>query len=1203
MAQVQPPPQQPSLEDYLSQLSSIPCPIQSPQITAPSPSVSYSGQLGHLNLAHATIFDPEQYFDYKAWDKSAAGGIKYFVKESAHVAKLNDLLKEGRTLLAQLYSYRSCGRAIPQVQSQDQPNRTEIYSATYTVLSPLVNQMHSFMVFRDTAVATVTDVLTSLIPEIRDRDFFPSAAFLEAFARCLDMFVVFDGIKNGKGSMNNDFSMFKRALPNLPPTFSVQDDTAMHHKLYFFLAQQDQFATELKKSCTNLHSSYEDVVVDLLNLCADLVEGGVWVVPETKFMYLKAMAFGLYLLDGEGDDHDITRRKKLKVDRFGKIFKSHPIVPLFGDMPIALSVIYGKAPHLSATRWSEPGESSIEDTSLIRASASVARSYSLANHVDAARLEHAEYTAAFKRTVNVLRVSHRDNAAFSNAECATVYNIVLQGVKLLASLTTKVLEQSAWKFANPTSPSLNPSVPATAISYELAVRFNYSSEEKRALIEYIAMIKSLSSLLNDLDRTFVEGINRYIYTDIQTFVKHNLGDYMAHATKKKRPAATILRHIRDITLDAPFEDPDAPSSSPTKQSSGTVRGKDKSSPISPDPSLGTSTSTTATTGTGGPSGTRVSPISQLQLHLARALLDYCYNEKSKGMKGGLMREKDFKDAQVNDMREFWERSYYWTFMLDLKGTISKCSDLSDLWFKEFYLELSKQVQFPISMSLPWILTEYILDSNDPEIIGFVFYPFSLYNDAGNRTLHQLKCRYIYDEIVAEVNLCFDQLLFKLCQKIFLHFKKAASNNILAADLKMEMDIASQFHAAHAKDMPFDAYDAILKQKSYQLLGRSLDISELVSQMMNQYLRKSIDIAISRYEASEFTYIMELDTLLRSTRATHNLLSRFLNLDSFEDMLSEMDESISLGAVNGRIVTHTVQEFVVDFVPNFCYCGVTGRFVKAAVQYAEQPPRPNFPKAPVMYLYGTKALSVAFAAQTSMYKEFVGAPHFEALIRWVGEKGVPVIVAEITKHVEMIMKHTMTTYIRVIQKGTPQTLTLPLFEYGTQGNYDYFAAHLKPLIGYRDLKSEVLQAFREVGNIVLIVRRFEDVLGMGNTLGWLQTSAVIGARKDTRRPHFGLLSEIDPLVGSTSYPLPFSTWAPDSAAFHTPSATPHALLHPFLTQVRATLASVSGEWHADGLIENPSAFFRIWSALQFAFCVTGEEGSTRELFGDGLAWAG
>ncbi|CAF4444793.1 unnamed protein product, partial [Rotaria magnacalcarata] len=50
----------------------------------------------------------------------------------------------------------------------------------------------------------------------------------------------------------------------------------------------------------------------------------------------------------------------------------------------------------------------------------------------------------------------------------------------------------------------------------------------------------------------------------------------------------------------------------------------------------------------------------------------------------------------------------------------------------------------------------------------------LYNDAAMHALLVFRKQFLYDEIEAEVNLCFDQLVFKLSDKIFTHFKSLAA---------------------------------------------------------------------------------------------------------------------------------------------------------------------------------------------------------------------------------------------------------------------------------------------------------------------------------------------------------------------------------------------------------------------------------------------
>lgn len=50
--------------------------------------------------------------------------------------------------------------------------------------------------------------------------------------------------------------------------------------------------------------------------------------------------------------------------------------------------------------------------------------------------------------------------------------------------------------------------------------------------------------------------------------------------------------------------------------------------------------------------------------------------------------------------------------------LQHCCDLSQLWFREFFLELTmgRRIQFPIEMSMPWILTDHILETKEPSMM-------------------------------------------------------------------------------------------------------------------------------------------------------------------------------------------------------------------------------------------------------------------------------------------------------------------------------------------------------------------------------------------------------------------------------------------------------------------------------------------------------
>lgn len=69
-----------------------------------------------------------------------------------------------------------------------------------------------------------------------------------------------------------------------------------------------------------------------------------------------------------------------------------------------------------------------------------------------------------------------------------------------------------------------------------------------------------------------------------------------------------------------------------------------------------------------------------------------------------------------------------------------------------------------------------------------FSVLDIYNDAANRALNRLKTRFLYDEIEAEVNLCFDQLLFKLSEQVFTHYKIQASTILLDKPYKAQLEV-------------------------------------------------------------------------------------------------------------------------------------------------------------------------------------------------------------------------------------------------------------------------------------------------------------------------------------------------------------------------------------------------------------------------------
>lgn len=61
------------------------------------------------------------------------------------------------------------------------------------------------------------------------------------------------------------------------------------------------------------------------------------------------------------------------------------------------------------------------------------------------------------------------------------------------------------------------------------------------------------------------------------------------------------------------------------------------------------------------------------------------------------------------------------------------------------------LQFPIECSLPWMLMDHVIESQNVGLLESVLMPFDIYNDAAHQALVVLKQRFLYDEIEAEVH--------------------------------------------------------------------------------------------------------------------------------------------------------------------------------------------------------------------------------------------------------------------------------------------------------------------------------------------------------------------------------------------------------------------------------------------------------------------
>nr|DAD46991.1 TPA_asm: hypothetical protein HUJ06_016928 [Nelumbo nucifera] len=73
-----------------------------------------------------------------------------------------------------------------------------------------------------------------------------------------------------------------------------------------------------------------------------------------------------------------------------------------------------------------------------------------------------------------------------------------------------------------------------------------------------------------------------------------------------------------------------------------------------------------------------------------------------------------------------------------------------------------------------MLMDHVVESQNAGLIESILIPFDIYNDSAQHALVVLKQCFLYDEIEAEADLCFDQLVLKLSETIFTYYKSWAA---------------------------------------------------------------------------------------------------------------------------------------------------------------------------------------------------------------------------------------------------------------------------------------------------------------------------------------------------------------------------------------------------------------------------------------------
>lgn len=106
-----------------------------------------------------------------------------------------------------------------------------------------------------------------------------------------------------------------------------------------------------------------------------------------------------------------------------------------------------------------------------------------------------------------------------------------------------------------------------------------------------------------------------------------------------------------------------------------------------------------------------------------------------------------------------------------------------------------------------------------------------------------------------------------------------------------------------------------------------------------------------------------------------------------------DFSLKLCAKNNRFMCMMCLKVVIILFFRF----VCTKFTLTEVLEREKPPL-----AEVQYAWGSKSLNTCYETIFKLYQGFVGAPHFSAICRLLGYRGIFIVISELMKVTQSVV---------------------------------------------------------------------------------------------------------------------------------------------------------------------------------------------------------
>ncbi|VAI09807.1 unnamed protein product [Triticum turgidum subsp. durum] len=554
-------------------------------------------------------------------------------------------------------------------------SQADLYLETYQVLDLEMSRLREIQRWQASAASKLAaDMQRFSRPERLVNG--PTVTHFWSMLKLLDVLLQLDHLKNAKASIPNDFSWYKRTFTQVSTQW--QDTDTMREELddlQIFLSTRWAILLNLHAEMFRTNT-VEDILQVLIVFCVESLELDFALLFPERHTLLRVLPV-LVVLATSSEKESESLYKRVKINRLLNIFKNDPVIPAFPDLHLSPAAMLKELSSYFQNFSSQirlltlPAPHEIPPREL----QDYQRHYLILNHMGTIRAEHDDFSIRFASAMNqmiTLKSSDGADNDWSRDIKGNMYDTVVEGFQLLSRWTGRIWEQCAWKFSRPCKePPMSDSHQdsATFFDYEKVVRWNYTAEERRALLELIGYIKSIGLMMQHCDTLVSEALWETIHMEVQDFVQDKLDTMLRTTFRKKKDLSRILSDMRTLSADWMANTSKAdPEQHLLHQETEEMR----QSTFYPRP---------------------VAPTAA-QIHCLQFLICELVSGGNLRKPGGLFGNSS-SGIPVEDLKQletFFYKLSFFLHILDFTATIGTLTDLGFLWFREFYLESSRVIQ-------------------------------------------------------------------------------------------------------------------------------------------------------------------------------------------------------------------------------------------------------------------------------------------------------------------------------------------------------------------------------------------------------------------------------------------------------------------------------------------------------------------------------